>query len=68
MYNPSSFLRDIVMYTSLGGFSSSSNRFYEAPVETGASTTLDIDCPQGNFSIDPDVAYYGLSNNFLLTI
>lgn len=63
---PSVDLRKLVMYTSLGGFATSSNRFYEAPINQGADPIpIELTCEEGIFSVDPDVAYYGLSILFI---
>lgn len=53
--------------TSLGGFATPSNRFYESPL-SDSKVNLALSCPQGKFSIDPDVSYYGLIGNEELAI
>lgn len=47
--------------TSLGGFAAPSNRFYESEL-SDIPKQMTLSCPKGRFSIDPDVAYYGLIN------
>lgn len=45
--------------TSLGGFAAPSNRFYESEL-SDTPVTMTLSCTKGIFSIDSDVAYYGL--------
>ena len=47
---------------SIGGFAAASNRFYEHEL-TDVPTTIDLSCPKGTLSLDPDTSYYGLLEN-----
>ena len=46
---------------SIGGFSEPSNRFYEKKL-TNTATAIEVYCPKGVISLDPETAYYGLIN------
>lgn len=47
---------------SLGGFAAASNRFYERDL-TDVPVSIELGCPKGVLSLDPETSYFGLIGN-----
>jgi hypothetical protein len=52
-------IKELWTSISLGGFAAASNRFYEHEL-TDTTVQLELGCPKGVLSLDPETSYFGL--------